>query len=151
MISTKVFNRFMAKVQKPNDNGCWLWTACKNELGYGDFGVGGKNLKAHRVSYQLFVGEIPDGLFILHSCDTPSCVSPFHLRTGNNQDNVNDMISRRRGGTTKLNGDIVKFIRGNPHLTAKELSIQFNISMVSIYLMRHNKTWTNSHIPITKD
>lgn len=68
----------------------------KNNLGYGQFGVGGKTQKAHRVSYSYFVGDVPKERLVLHSCDNRSCVNPNHLRIGTQKDNMDDMVIRKR-------------------------------------------------------
>lgn len=98
--------RFMAKVAV-QENGCWMWQGAKDRKGYGVFSVGGRQYDAdgkrqnsmkaaHRVSYELFNGGIPDGLFVLHKCDTPGCVNPEHLFLGTNLDNVRDMDAKGR-------------------------------------------------------
>ena len=92
-----VKNRFYAKVLLPNENGCMLWTASKRSFGYGAFSLfKGKAIRAHRYSYELFVGEIPKGKHILHRCDIPACVSPDHLYIGDNKQNAKDRIDRGR-------------------------------------------------------
>lgn len=88
--------RFKAKI-KIEDNGCWLWLAGKNKEGYGGFVYNReKNGKAHRASYRLFKGPIGIDDLVLHSCHTPSCVAPHHLRLGTNKDNVADKINAGR-------------------------------------------------------
>src|SRR4029077_20972173 len=85
--------RFWSKVNKID--GCWLGTAAVAGKGdYGYFGFQGKIQRAHRVSWILTFGEIPDGLFVLHKCDTPLCVRPDHLFLGTQQDNVDDMARK---------------------------------------------------------
>jgi hypothetical protein len=86
--------RFEAKFVK--GDGCWEWTACKDRGGYGQFGFAGRQEGAHRVSYQMYVGELPDGLCVLHHCDNPSCVNPAHLFLGTNADNTRDCLSKGR-------------------------------------------------------
>ena len=82
--------RFMKYVLK-TDNGCWLWTGGKSK-GYGHFSVGPKGSpgkSAHRVSYELFKGEIPSGLWVLHTCRN-KCVNPDHLELGTAKKNNYD-------------------------------------------------------------
>jgi len=89
--------RFFEKVKK--GDGCWEWTAKKNNKGYGMFGgtkAEGFNL-AHRVSYELVHGSIPKGKWVLHRCDNRGCVNPDHMFLGNNTANVQDMHSKGRG------------------------------------------------------
>jgi hypothetical protein len=71
--------RFWSKVNKNGPGGCWIWTACKNEPGYGSIGFSGKPKGAHRVAYELVKGPIPDGLTLDHLCRNTSCVNPDHL------------------------------------------------------------------------
>lgn len=96
--------RFWAKVKK--GEGCWLWTASLRNKGYGAFAYRLNRRviqdRAHRFSWLLAFGPVPDGLFVLHRCDTPACVRPDHLFLGTNADNVRDMMAKGRhvvGGT----------------------------------------------------
>lgn len=90
-------SRFWNRVKK--SNGCWLWKGALNESGYGRFGIGGDSNKdwlAHRVSWVISFGSIPDGMFICHHCDTPSCVNPAHLFLGTGKDNHEDAVKKGR-------------------------------------------------------
>src|SRR5688572_336575 len=88
--------------------GCWIWRGCKISGGYGTVGVGGKGSykSVHRASYEIHHGEIPDGLVVMHKCDTPSCVNPDHLTVGTKGENNRDRRNKARCAS-KLNADQV--------------------------------------------
>ena len=86
--------RFEEKINKTKN--CWLWTGGKVTGGYGSFKIDGEKILAHRFSYLQYVGAIPDGMNVCHSCDVPACVNPDHLWIGTQQDNVDDMINKGR-------------------------------------------------------
>lgn len=67
---------------------CWLWLRYKNDNGYGVFSDNGKLILAHRYSYELLVGPVPDGKELHHKCETPGCVNPEHLEPLTHQENV---------------------------------------------------------------
>lgn len=77
---------------------CWVWAGTRDAAGYGKIKIGGRMFRAHRVSYQLFKGEIGD-YDVLHKCDNPSCINPEHLSLGTHGDNMRDMISKGRRNT----------------------------------------------------
>jgi len=76
--------------------GCFLWTRGTISSGYGHLEVEGRLVLAHRRSWELTYGPIPKGLFVLHRCDTPSCVNPRHLFLGTAGDNARDMVAKGR-------------------------------------------------------
>jgi hypothetical protein len=71
-----------------NENGCWIWQGCLNPAGYGNIGYGNRTGLTHRVSYLVFVGEIPAGLTLDHLCDTPACCNPAHLKPATDRENI---------------------------------------------------------------
>ena len=90
--------RFAAKVIK--GDGCWRWSAKKNNAGYGmirptNSQKDGFEL-AHRVSWVLAHGPIPEGMLVLHACDNPECTNPAHLWLGTHGDNSRDMMQKGR-------------------------------------------------------
>lgn len=78
--------RFWAKVNKTES--CWLWTAATQSSGHGHVRVAGRDMQAHRYSYELVVGPIPDGLVLDHLCLTPACVNPDHLEPVTHPENT---------------------------------------------------------------
>lgn len=92
--------RFEKYVHAEPTTGCYLWTGGTQSKGYGVFnnprGHRGVGL-AHRLSYEHHVGLIPEGMHVLHRCDTPACVNPEHLFLGTNLDNIHDRMLKGRG------------------------------------------------------
>ena len=86
------FWRFFEK----RENGCWEWKNWLNNRGYGVFCVERKNQYAHRYSWELHNGKIPEGKFVCHKCDNPKCVNPDHLFLGVAKIDVRDCISKGR-------------------------------------------------------
>lgn len=141
-------DRFWPKVEK-SPSGCWLWIGAVSRFsGYGHFHFAGEQ-RAHRVSYILSFGQIPDGMFVLHACDNRRCVRPDHLFLGNHTDNMKDAkrkgrlvpppkVFGERHHLAKLSDENVAFIRANykprdPVYGATALSRRFNVSPSLIF------------------
>lgn len=94
----KYRERFWSRVDKSGS--CWIWTGGLSEDGYGLFSIWidskDKKIRAHRASYMLNIGDIPDGMLVLHECDNPPCVNPNHLFLGTHKDNSDDKVAKGR-------------------------------------------------------
>jgi len=99
-----VLERFMEKFTVKPETGCWLWTAACNPDGYGNFYINGSTIGAHRVSYEIHIGEIPRGIHVLHTCDVTNCVQPGHLYLGTHAYNMADMARRDRAHASRNAG-----------------------------------------------
>lgn len=79
-----------------SDDGCWIWKGAKAGNGYGSIFKDGRPEMAHRVSWILHFGSIPEGMYVLHSCDVPACVNPAHLFIGSQSENLKDAVAKGR-------------------------------------------------------
>jgi hypothetical protein len=82
-------------IPEPN-TGCWIWLGSEHGTGYGTLSIGGKNRLAHRVSYETFLGDIPNGLHIDHICENRFCVNPGHLEPVTCEENISRQSKRRK-------------------------------------------------------
>ena len=90
------FVRFWSKVNIKGSQDCWLWTAGKNNGGYGTFAFNGQGVVSHRVSWLLSQHEIPEGMVVAHKCNTPLCVNPDHLYLCTQKENIAQMHREKR-------------------------------------------------------
>lgn len=146
--SDKVLERFWAKVKR-DEPGCWVWTASKFWDGYGKFRLGATMVKAHRISFEIHNGQIPDGLHVLHKCDNPACVNPEHLFSGSHAENMADKEAKARGvsfrgskhGRAKLTEADVAVIRAARGVTQQQLADQFGVSNQLISRIKSGGIW----------
>lgn len=149
---------FWNKVDVREPEECWEWQACRIAKGYGHCRWNGIYWKAHRISYVLAFGEIPDGLFVLHKCDNPPCVNPAHLFLGTSADNVQDMITKGRwtspprigalNSNAKLTEENVIEIRKmheSGNYIHRELAVIFGVGRTQIGNIINRNRW--NHIP----
>lgn len=150
--------RFMEKVDKRHDSGCWVWVgaqflaAPKDKRGV--FNLNRSRVLAHRAACILFKGHIPSGMAVRHTCDNGLCVNPDHLLIGTQKDNIDDMARRGRRNdlkgterwTAKLTeADVVEIRRQKPFCTSKVLAEKFGVAQVTINDIIHRKKW--KHVP----
>jgi len=141
MFDDEFLGRFWVKIVIPEDNNqCWIWKAATNSKGYGVIGLQGKLKLAHRVSFEIANGEIPEGMLILHQCDNRLCCNPSHLFLGTHLDNMADMVAKGRQASgeknarSKLTIEAVKEMRSlylNGNYSFKKLGEEFGISSTS--------------------
>lgn len=156
----KTKNRILNSIKE--ENGCWVWQKkFHDKCNYGVMGWIFKGKKkqwmAHRVSFSVFKQEIPEGIFVLHSCDNSKCVNPDHLHLGTQKDNMREMRERGRDndisrgrcgenhGMSKLTEDQVSEIRSlrKQGVYGTEIAKKFNVTNTLIYLICNNKIWKN--------
>lgn len=156
MIKSRIFlkEHFMSYVQKSdNPDGCWEWIGARNDRGYGQFRIENKICGAHRVSYALFVGDIPDNLLVCHSCDNPGCVNFSHLFLGTYQDNTDDKVKKNRQSHVGVKGEnngLHKLTEQNIYqiremieqgYTQREVAKLFGVSQMTISQIKTSKNW----------
>jgi hypothetical protein len=100
--TAKDIERILGKIDKEtsnifyNNSRCWVWTASRTTAGYGHVSIGNKVLYMHRVMHEIYNGDIPKGLQVLHHCDNPPCCNPAHLFAGTQKLNMEDMNKKGR-------------------------------------------------------
>lgn len=135
--------------------GCWLWTGEKGGKGYGRMTIAKKYLMAHRLSYELYVGPIPSGMIICHTCDNPACVNPDHLWPGTDKTNAEDKMAKGRWACGKrvpgqelsyarLSDEDVYAIRADGRYL-KLISEEYGISAAHVNQIKTRIRW--QHLP----
>jgi hypothetical protein len=142
-----VLTRFERKCERIPMAGCWIWLGTVSNMGHGRFMNGdGEVVGAHRVSYELFVGPIPDGAFICHKCDVPSCVNPSHLFAGTQADNMRDCAAKGRRARGRkhhwavLTDEQVRAIRLDRRM-GKEIGPEYGVTAACVWAIKRGDRW----------
>ena len=145
--------RFLRNLQKTDS--CWVWKGRIVGKGYGMIGLGGKGAKqvlAHRLSYEMHKGSIPDAMVVMHKCDNPRCVNPDHLEAGTQSQNIKDAFARGRKfnlpsglkgeahGASKLTNEAVFAIRASTD-GFDNLAAMYGVSRSAIERIKYRMTW----------
>jgi len=143
--------RFWSKVNVSTVDDCWEWQASKKDTGYGQIYVDGGPARAHRISWELTQGEIPEGLLVLHRCDNKICVNPNHLFIGTHSDNLVDSYNKGRNyprgeqkSGAKLKGAEVLEIRrlyATGKITQNKLARLFEVHEGAVSNIIYRHTW----------
>ncbi len=138
--------RFLAKVDKKD---CWEWTSQVTNGGYGKYSFKGTTVLAHRYAYETFIGKIPKGLQVCHTCDNRRCVNPKHLWFGTAKDNAQDSVrkgrkaSGERNGSAKLKEKEIHEIRKmhKKGCSQTEIAKKYSCTQALISKIVNNKLW----------
>jgi len=122
---------------------CWEWQLHRDRDGYGRTKENGKYLRAHVKAYQLWKGEFPNGMLVLHSCDNAPCCNPDHLFLGSHQDNVRDKVAKGRTSrkTRKLTFEQAMAVKGDPR-SCRIIAQEFGIAPVNVWKIKAGKSYT---------
>jgi hypothetical protein len=145
---TVVTDAFFKERIAVSSDGCWEWQRSLFKLGYACAKVGGKTMKAHRLSWEFYRGPIPDGMIICHHCDNRKCINPDHLFIGTTQDNVDDKMRKGRFVTTpgekngyaKLTAEQVRAIRADSRAQHR-IAADYGISQSNVSVIKQGKAW----------
>lgn len=128
-----------------------MYTGGWNGRGYGNIWDKGCTRSAHVVSYEVHTGPVPEGLYVLHSCDNKWCINPEHLFVGTQQDNIDDMVSKGRdgfagekNGKAILNEEKVRQIKNllrDSGLSCRTIGERFGVSGPAIMQIKHGRNW----------
>lgn len=147
--------RLSARLEPELNTGCWLWSGATSAGGYGSIrrtGAERRQINTHRAAWEVHRGPIPDGLSVLHRCDTPACCNPAHLFLGTQHDNMVDKIVKGRArrpqgeaapGAKLSTADVVEMrrLRMDEGLTQAALAGRYGISAGVVQHILAGRKW----------
>ena len=130
-------DRFLALVEPDLNSGCWLWSGSQNGAGYGCVRYRGKGILAHRLSWTLHNGPIPEsggyhGTCVLHRCDVRACCNPAHLFIGTQGENAADMAAKGRSTARLTPEQRFEICEQRGAVSQVELARRFGVSQPHI-------------------
>lgn len=141
--------RLLSKIAVDEITGCWNWVPPLHHSGYATLHADGRTRRAHRVSYEVHCGPIPDGMCVCHRCDNPKCINPEHLFLGTTAENVADRESKGRHnspkgeehGCAKLTDQEVIAIRRESGASHREIAAKYGVSRTTVTEVRSGVRW----------
>jgi len=143
--------RFEGKYEVVTESGCWLWNSCLYPNGYGYLKCKNKSKLAHRISYELYKGELNISDVVRHTCDVRCCVNPDHLIAGTQRDNMQDMYTKGRRIQTGTHNHMAKLTEGEVreirlryslgNITLEHLGNEYNVNFRTISQIVNYKRW----------
>jgi hypothetical protein len=159
------FYRFSLSWEVDVETKCWNWMGSLNrgaKKQYGSIKADGKSVAAHRFSWEFYNNsKVPDGMIVMHKCDNPKCVNPWHLELGTHAENMVDMVSKGRqakglsfknrkpakgskNGLSKLTEEQAKKIYHDTN-PQREIAQRYGISQTVVHNIKSKKTWKIIH------
>lgn len=139
---------FWTKVER-NDDGCWGWLGSTDSCGYATLGK--SRTRAHRLSYEIHVGDIPPGMRVCHRCDNPPCCNPAHLFLGTAAENSRDMVIKGRSNRGERNGHArlsepevlrIRSLRAKG-MTLKAVAAECGVSFQTVHDITTKRRWAH--------
>lgn len=160
-VAKDIHKAFWRHIIYADPNECWLWQGSISPKGYGRAHLQGREIPAHRLSWEIHHGLIPDNLWVLHKCDNPPCCNPRHLFLGTAKDNTQDMIAKGRRKGEYKNNTRRPYVEGELNHSAKvteqivyslrqrfqqkekirDLANEFGVRYQLVWNIVHYKTW----------
>jgi hypothetical protein len=150
-LTNKQIKRFYNNIKIDEQTGCHIYVGCKDKNKYGVIKIYGKIIRAHRIAWFLYYGDIINNMLVLHKCDNPSCVNPEHLFLGTQNDNIQDMVIKNRHVKGEINSKLKEYqvkeildivnINGRYYGITTKLAKLYNVSTSTIKAIIERRKW----------